>query len=54
MTWLQYGISFRAVSESVTLLMISNAPGGYGNDFAVDDIGFRVCIPAVSSSAPSG
>jgi hypothetical protein len=54
MTWLQYGISFRAVSESVTLLMISNAPGGYGNDLAIDDIAFRVCIPAVSSSTTSG
>ncbi len=54
MTWLQYGISFRAVSESVTVLMISNAPGGYGNDLAIDDIAFRVCIPAVSSSTTSG
>jgi hypothetical protein len=24
-------------------LMISNAPGGYGNDLVIDDITFRVC-----------
>jgi hypothetical protein len=54
MTWLQYGISFRAVSESVTLLMISNAPGGDGNDLAIDDIAFRLCRRAVSNSARSG
>jgi hypothetical protein len=54
MTWLQYGISFRAVSESVTLLMISNAPGGDGNDLALDDIAFRLCRHAVSNSTRSG
>jgi hypothetical protein len=54
MTWLQYGISFRAVSESVTLLMISNAPGGYGNDLALDDIAFRVCTRRVSDFSRSG
>jgi len=54
MTWLQYGISFRAVSESVTLLMISNAPGGYGNDLALDDIAFRVCTRRVSNFSRPG
>ncbi len=53
-TWVQYGISFTAVSESVTLLMISNAPGGYGNDLALDDIAFRLCRHAVSNSTRSG
>jgi hypothetical protein len=43
MTWAKYGLSFTASSESVNLLMISNAPGGYGNDLAIDDITLRVC-----------
>jgi hypothetical protein len=34
--------------------MISNAPGGYGNDLVIDDITFRVCAPAASFSSSSG
>jgi hypothetical protein len=43
MTWIKYGMSFVATTPSVVVLMISNAPGGYGNDFAVDDIVLRSC-----------
>jgi hypothetical protein len=43
MTWIKYGMSFVASTPSVVVLMISNAPGGYGNDFAVDDIVLRSC-----------
>jgi hypothetical protein len=43
LTWSKYGLSFTATTTSVTLLMISNAPGGYGNDLVIDDITFRVC-----------
>jgi hypothetical protein len=52
-TWVQYGISFTAVSESVTLLMISNAPGGYGNDLVIDDIVFQVCNPIPTTTTPA-
>jgi hypothetical protein len=52
-TWVQYGISFTAVSESVTLLMISNAPGGYGNDLVIDDIVFQVCNPVPTTTTPA-
>jgi len=53
LTWVQYGISFTAVSESVTLLMISNAPGGYGNDLVIDDIVFQVCNPVPTTTTPA-
>ncbi len=53
MTWVQYGISFTAVSESATLLMISNAPGGNGNDLAIDDIVFQVCNPVPTTTTPA-
>ncbi len=55
MTWVKYGLSFKAPSSSVTLLMISNAPGGYGNDLAIDDIALRICAPnGGPDSSPSG
>ncbi|CAF3030153.1 unnamed protein product [Rotaria sp. Silwood2] len=45
MTWTQYGLSFVAPTTSVVLLIISNAPGGNGNDLALDDIQLRGCVP---------
>jgi hypothetical protein len=48
MTWLKYGLSFIPPNSSVVLLMISNAQGEYGNDFAVDDIALRVCSTVTS------
>lgn len=44
MTWKQYGLSFVAPTTSVVLLMISNAPGGNGNDLVLDDIELRRCM----------
>ncbi|CAF1113496.1 unnamed protein product [Adineta ricciae] len=41
--WKKYGLSFIAPTNSVTLLMISNAGGGDGNDLVIDDIALRVC-----------
>ena len=43
LTWNQYGLSFIAPTSAVNLLMISNAPGGNGNDIVIDDIELRVC-----------
>ncbi|CAF1186036.1 unnamed protein product [Adineta ricciae] len=43
LTWNKYGLSFVAPSSSVVLLMISDAPGGMGNDIVIDDIALRVC-----------
>lgn len=41
-------------ATAITLTMIDNAPGGCGNDFALDDITFRECIkPApIATNAP--
>jgi hypothetical protein len=54
MTWSKYGLSFTATSTTVNLLIISQAPGGTGNDLAIDDITFRVCTPGASYLNPSG
>ncbi len=53
LTWGKYGLSFTATSTSVTLLMISNAPGGYGNDLVIDDITFRVCTAPATPPTPT-
>jgi hypothetical protein len=42
-----------APSSSVNLLMISNAPGGIGNDIVIDDIALRVCAHKGSGFCPS-
>ncbi|WP_053990740.1 T9SS type B sorting domain-containing protein [Mangrovimonas sp. TPBH4] len=44
-TWNQYGLVFQteAGQTSVILKMINNAPGGCGNDLAIDDIVFKAC-----------
>lgn len=43
--WRQYGFFFTTpVNNAVIILrMTNNAPGGYGNDIAMDDITFRPC-----------
>lgn len=43
--WDQYGLVFQteAGQTSVILKMINNAPGGCGNDLAIDDIAFKAC-----------
>ena len=45
--WKQFGFFFRTPAgvSDVVLRMVNNAPGGCGNDLAVDDITFRPCGP---------
>lgn len=46
--WRQYGFSFVTTSaqSSITLTLRNNAPGGGGNDLALDNISFRPCGPS--------
>ncbi|MEM9548499.1 MAG: gliding motility-associated C-terminal domain-containing protein [Bacteroidota bacterium] len=46
--WRQYGFSFvtTSVQTSITLTLRNNAPGGIGNDLALDNISFRPCGPS--------
>ncbi|HEX9513627.1 MAG TPA: gliding motility-associated C-terminal domain-containing protein [Puia sp.] len=48
--WNQYAFYFTTPPgiSSVVLRMTNNAPGGYGNDLAVDDITFRTAGPSVN------
>jgi hypothetical protein len=45
--WTQYRARFVTPPSvtAITVVMINNAPGGCGNDFALDDITFRECVP---------
>ncbi len=47
--WKQYGFFFSAPASSGTVVirMRNNAPGGCGNDLAIDDITLRPCGPLV-------
>jgi len=50
-TWKQYGFQFRTTGAGrVKIRMTNNAPGGGGNDLALDDITFRACGPKITSS----
>ncbi len=53
LTWKQYGFVFTTPSNQtqVILKIINNAPGGCGNDLALDDITFRPCGPTISVTA---
>ncbi len=53
--WKQYGLFFTtpAGSSTVVIRMTNNAPGGCGNDLALDDITFRPCGPLVNTSVSS-
>lgn len=46
-TWKQYGFFFTTppAGSDIVLRIINNAPGGCGNDIALDDITFRPCGP---------
>lgn len=46
-TWNTYGFTFTTApgQTSVTLALRNNAPGGFGNDLALDNISFRACGP---------
>ncbi|MES2431458.1 MAG: gliding motility-associated C-terminal domain-containing protein [Bacteroidota bacterium] len=47
--WVQYGFIFRNVASTEVVLRMHNfAPGGCGNDFALDDITFKPCGPNVN------
>ncbi len=50
--WKQYGIYFTtpASNTGIVLRMTNNAPGGNGNDIALDDITFRPCGPVITSA----
>jgi hypothetical protein len=45
--WTRYSSMFDmpAGVSRLTIVMINQAPGGCGNDFALDDITFRECVP---------
>ena len=45
--WNNYAFSFNTGpgQTSVTLALSNNAPGGFGNDLAIDNIEFRACGP---------
>jgi hypothetical protein len=47
--WTQHRAVFTTPRSqaALTLTMINKAPGGCGNDFALDDITFRECIKQV-------
>jgi gliding motility-associated-like protein len=50
--WNQYGTFFKTPPgvSTVVLRITNNAPGGCGNDLALDDITFRPCGPSISTS----
>ncbi|MGZ5248100.1 MAG: hypothetical protein ACXWV5_13450, partial [Flavitalea sp.] len=49
--WKQYGFFFTTPANinTVVIRMRNNAPGGNGNDLALDDITFRPCGPQVNA-----
>ncbi len=49
--WKQYGFFFTlpASVSSLVLRITNNAPGGCGNDLALDDIAFRPCRPKIDA-----
>lgn len=50
-TWEQYGFYFTTPVgiTDVVLRIVNNAPGGCGNDLALDDITFKPCGPLITS-----
>ncbi len=52
--WKQYSFNFTMPvgASTIVLRMKNNAPGGNGNDLALDDITFRPVGPVVSISSP--
>jgi gliding motility-associated-like protein len=49
--WKQYGFYFTTMAGNpdVVLRITNNAPGGVGNDLALDDISFRPCGPVLNT-----
>jgi gliding motility-associated-like protein len=54
--WKQYGFFFKTPvnNPEIILRMTNNAPGGIGNDIALDDITFRPCGSVVLTSGIQG
>lgn len=54
--WRQYGFFFTTPASNavIVLRMRNNAPGGMGNDIALDDITFRPCSAVLLSSRING
>lgn len=52
-TWKTFGFTFAAEpgATQITLTLRNNAPGGFGNDLALDNISFRPCGPSSAISA---
>jgi hypothetical protein len=50
--WKQYGLFFTTPinTNDVVIRITNNAPGGCGNDIALDDITFRPCGPTVNAT----
>ena len=50
--WKQYGLFFTTPinTNDVVIRITNNAPGGCGNDLALDDITFKPCGPVVTAS----
>ncbi|HUS01807.1 MAG TPA: gliding motility-associated C-terminal domain-containing protein [Chitinophagaceae bacterium] len=50
--WKQYGSFFTTppLVSDVVLRIVNNAPGGCGNDLALDDITFRPCGPQITET----
>lgn len=48
--WVRYSFDFQAPSDlsDIQVVLINNAPGGCGNDLAIDDISFRPCSAGAS------
>lgn len=53
--WKQYGTYFTTPGNvsTVVVKMVNNAPGGCGNDLALDDITFRACGPIIQAGFDS-
>ncbi|UAY51023.1 T9SS type A sorting domain-containing protein [Ferruginibacter albus] len=45
--WRQIGFTFQPTGTTATLSIRNNAPGGSGNDWALDDIYMGTCIPSI-------
>lgn len=48
--WVRYSFDFQVPSglSDIQVVLINNAPGGCGNDLAIDDISFRPCSAGAS------
>jgi gliding motility-associated-like protein len=53
--WKQYGLFFTTPANinTVVIRLTNNAPGGCGNDLALDDITFKPCGPTITAGSLS-